>query len=151
MSEYSWPLDPDESPYIDYNPWTRQWHQGQEVLPNFKPKKYFARPVDCRRRRGFFGRLKDALTGQGADVYVVINGDRRTLHRDLPDREQWSGWEEDDSDWSVVPGVGDDDEPLTASEGLRMEMPWARRSQRGRRVYDFGRRRFEYPWMFEMY
>ena len=57
-----------------------------------RSKKYWARPVDGKRR-GTLGRLLDGLIGEGPDVFVVLTGSRRSLHRDMPHRAQWSGWE----------------------------------------------------------
>lgn len=82
---------PREPPFKEYNPITRQWHQGSQVLHNFKPNHYFTRPIDGKRR-GASGRLKDALTGKGPDVFITTSGDKRTFFRDRPQRWQWSGW-----------------------------------------------------------
>jgi len=84
---------PAELPYIDRDPYTKRWTQGGVPKRNsFKPRKYWARPVDGKRR-GAMGRLKDALTWEGPDVFVVLNGDPHTFHRDRPHRAQWSGWD----------------------------------------------------------
>ncbi|KAK5118070.1 hypothetical protein LTR62_004116 [Meristemomyces frigidus] len=82
---------PAEPPFKEYDPFNRCWRQGNRRLPGFKPKYYFTRPCDGKRA-GALGRIKDALTGEGPDVFITINGDKRTLMRDRPQRHAWSGW-----------------------------------------------------------
>ncbi|KAK4956516.1 hypothetical protein LTR10_006043 [Elasticomyces elasticus] len=82
---------PAELPYREYDPVLRGWYQGERRLHNFRPKLYYTRPSDGKRK-GAAGRLKDAFTGEGPDVFVTMSGDRRTLMRDRPQRWQWSGW-----------------------------------------------------------
>ncbi|KAJ8607896.1 hypothetical protein MRB53_039992 [Persea americana] len=80
-----------EVPFIDFDPDIGRWTNGLHVLGrDFKPKKYWARPVDGKTPWHF--RSLDGWSHcQGPDVFV-LNGDRRTLHRDLPHRAQWSRW-----------------------------------------------------------
>lgn len=82
---------PAELPFIEWDPNQQIWKQGDKVLPNFKPNKYWVRPHDGKRP-GTLGRLKDALTGEGADLFITLSGDKRTLMRDRPQRWQWTGW-----------------------------------------------------------
>lgn len=129
---------PAESPFVEYNPDTGGWAQGPHRLPrDFKPKKYWARPVDGKRR-GALGRLADGLTGEGADVFVVLNGDRRTLMRDMPHRAQWSGWK--GPRWDPNHNRFQWDKDATAGEGVHLEMPWARS---GGHRYNFFTREYE--------
>jgi hypothetical protein len=131
---------PAELPYIDFDPWRNTWHQAGIALPNFKPKKYWARPVDGKRR-GAWGRLKDGLTGEGADVYVVLNADRRTLHRDMPHRAQWSVWSDPLYDHNFFPRMRHEDPDRTVSEERHFDVPWANQS----RWYNFRSRKYEEP------
>jgi hypothetical protein len=92
------------------------------------------------KRRGAVGRLLDGLTGEGPDVYVVSNGDRRTLHRDLPHRTEWSGW--DGRFWD--PNWGHPDKDRTLGENVHFPgmFPWATRTNK---KYNFYTRRYETP------
>lgn len=88
---------PWELPFTEYDPIHGGWWKGDRKLRHFKPKKFWTRPIDGKRP-GALGRLKDALTGEGADVFVTLSGDKRTLMRDVPQRWQWtnaglSDWE----------------------------------------------------------
>ena len=77
---------PREEPFIHHRARGHAgpgWYQGGRKLHKFQSKKYWARPIDGARQ-GTFGRIKDALTGEGPDVFVVANGDKRTLMRDMP-------------------------------------------------------------------
>jgi hypothetical protein len=89
---------PNEPPWKQWDPENRGWHQGSRRLRNFRPDYYFTRPCDGKRR-GTTGRLKDALTGEGPDVFITISGDKRTLMRDRPQRRQWAGWPETRGEW----------------------------------------------------
>jgi len=82
---------PVELPFVEWNPIEQRWHQGPKNLPHFKPHKYWIRPHDGKRP-GAMGRLKDVLTGEGADVFITLSGDKRTLMRDRPQRWMWTGW-----------------------------------------------------------
>ncbi len=82
---------PAELPFREYDPFAHCWRQGPHRLRNFRPNLYFTRPCDGKRT-GTLGRLKDALTGEGPDVFVTISGDKRTLMRDRPQKWQWAGW-----------------------------------------------------------
>lgn len=134
---------PAEQPFVDYDPRIKRWTQGGRVLDkDFKAKKYWARPVDGKRR-GTMGRLKDGLTGEGPDVFVVLNGDRRTLHRDMPHRAQWSKWKGPGYDvnwWSKVLG---EDRDLTMGENVSWDMKWAKSDPREK--YNFQTREYEGP------
>ncbi|KAF2764668.1 hypothetical protein EJ03DRAFT_378430 [Teratosphaeria nubilosa] len=128
---------PAESPYIDWSPqtgWHRPTPQGPQKIPGgFKAKKFWARPSDGKRR-GAMGRLKDVVTGEGPDVFVVLNADRRALGRDLPHRALWAGWGVDGDGGGV-------DRDRTGAEGWWWEAPWVA-GGRGRR-YNFCTRRYE--------
>jgi len=131
---------PREMPFREWNPYLRVWHQGPHVLHNFRPKYYFTRPHDGKRG-GWTGRLKDALTHEGADVFVTISGDKRTLMRDRPRRDQWTGWplsreemedgEVYDKDWRFQ-----DTEPV-------METKFSRKKRWREPFYNFRNREFE--------
>ncbi|KAK3070714.1 hypothetical protein LTR53_009967 [Teratosphaeriaceae sp. CCFEE 6253] len=82
---------PAELPYREYDPRLGGWWQGERRLKNFRPDYYYTRPCDGKRR-GTMGRLKDALTSEGPDVFITMSGDRRTLMKDRPQRWQWTGW-----------------------------------------------------------
>lgn len=116
---------PAEMPFKEHDPIFGGWWQGQRKLRDFRPNKYWARPVDGKRR-GARGRLMDGLTGKGPDVFVVFNGDRRTLHRDMPHRAQWSGW---NGLWDVNLGSESYDPDATAGEYFNFDMPWAKQDQ----------------------
>ncbi|RMY64569.1 hypothetical protein D0863_09735 [Hortaea werneckii] len=131
---------PREYPYIEHNAQLGGWWQGPVRLRNFKPNLYFTRPHDGKRTGGF-GRLKDALTGEGPDVFVTISGDKRTLMRDRPQKWQWSEWALTDEE---------QDERIEFDKDLRyqdlepiIETPWAQRS--GWHKYNFRTRKFEHP------
>ena len=105
---------------------------------NFKSNKYWARPCDGKRT-GTWGRLKDGLTGEGPDVFVVLNGDRRTLMRDMPHRTQWSGW--NGFGWDPNWGYSDpDDTPGFHYQGWA---PWT--NKRLFQRYNFKTRDYEGP------
>ncbi|CAK3918586.1 Hypothetical predicted protein [Lecanosticta acicola] len=138
-------LAPTEEPFVRWSPGGAQgagWYQGKRKLHGFKSKKYWARPVDGKRR-GHWGRIKDGLTGEGADVFVVANGDRRTLHRELPSRAHWSHWDSTgmkwlmDEDWRAR--VEDMDWYPHRNLGSTR---WAKRD--ANEVYDFKTRRYEH-------
>lgn len=127
-----------EVPFIDFDPDIGRWTNGLHVLGcDFKPKKYWARPVDGKRR-GTFGRLMDGLTGQGPDVFVVLNGDRRTLHRDLPHRAQWSRW--GGPQWDVNHNSDQWDPDHTLGEKVHHHRSW---SDRNRKWYNFKTRQYD--------
>ncbi|KAK3672967.1 hypothetical protein LTR78_007077 [Recurvomyces mirabilis] len=83
---------PAELPFKEHRPDRGGgWWQGDRKLNHFKPNYYFTRPCDGKRT-GALGRMKDALTGEGPDVFLTMSGDKRSLMRDRPQRHQWSGW-----------------------------------------------------------
>jgi hypothetical protein len=132
---------PREEPFITQSRGHKGWYQGDLRLPSsFKSKKYFVRPIDGARR-GTLGRLRDGLTGQGPDVFVVAKGDARTLHREVPGRERWSNWDKTGLHW---PRHGDrdagEDMDWYPKRNMR-SMPWAKR-EKGE-VYNFRTRHFE--------
>ncbi|KAK3705495.1 hypothetical protein LTR37_013312 [Vermiconidia calcicola] len=133
---------PAELPYIEYDPGLRRWTQGNKVLSSsFKPKKYWARPVDGKRR-GALGRLKDGLTGEGPDVFAVLNGDRRTLHRDLPHRAQWSNWDGPNHNPNWLSWWYGEDMDETRGEHWHGDAPWA---DQGAKRYNFRNRKYQGP------
>ncbi|WPG99243.1 Hypothetical protein R9X50_00205400 [Acrodontium crateriforme] len=128
----------NEPSFINFDPNIGRWTNGIHVLGrDFKPKKYWARPVDGRRR-GTFGRLMDGLTGEGPDVFVVLNGDRRTLHRDMPHRAQWSRW--GGAKWDVNHNSDLWDPDHTLGEKVHFKKPW---SDRNRQWYNFKTRKYD--------
>lgn len=106
-----------------------------------KKKLYFIRPHDGRpeHRRGTLGRLKDALTGQGPDIFVTATTLGRRM-RDRPQRWQWAGYGIDSKEIRtkvVEPGFAWSElDPVK-------EAPWARRSPM--EGYDFRKRRYGGP------
>jgi hypothetical protein len=130
---------PAEHPFIQYFP-GYGWHQGDRKLRHFKPKYYWTRPHDGKRP-GAWGRLKDGLTGEGPDVFVTINGDKRTLMRDRPQKWQWSRW-------GRSPGEIDDqrryDRDAIEAEFMDpFEPTWTDKSSRAGAYYNFKNRRYE--------
>jgi len=136
---------PREQPFIEYDPINRGWYQSGTRMPSsFRPKYYWTRPCDGKRT-GAWGRFKDAITGEGPDVFVTTSGDRRTLMRDRPQKWQWSGWPIDRArywDWLCDPDhrLQDNMEARNAS--------WTHTSSRIGAQYNFKTRRYEPPRMF---
>ncbi|GAB7362009.1 hypothetical protein MBLNU230_g2044t1 [Neophaeotheca triangularis] len=116
------------------------WQQGGRKLPNQRSKKYWARPLDGKRR-GYLGRLADGLTNQGADVFVVSNVDRRTFHRDLPHRAYWSNWTERDPRFDPNWGYVFEDPDWYGNVGLKTT-GFADRYRQGK-LYNFRTRKYE--------
>lgn len=131
---------PLKSPYHAYRPDRGgEWWLGVggSKLKNFKPRYYLTRPRDGKRS-GALGRLKDALTGQGPDVFVTISGDRRTLTKDWPQKWQWSGWGMTPREQWLAAHERD---CMVADELPIAEMAWAKR--RPDQGYNFRTRKFE--------
>ncbi|KAK5132181.1 hypothetical protein LTR08_009304 [Meristemomyces frigidus] len=129
---------PAEPAFVEYDRVHKGWYQGDRRMPrDSKPNKYWARPVDGKRR-GAMGRLLDGLTGEGPSVFVVVNGDRRTLMRDMPHKAQWSRWE--GPKWDINWDKWDWDKDATQGEDVHMDVPWA---TQGRGRYNFRTRRYE--------
>lgn len=80
---------PAEPPYRTQR--KGRWYEGKREIRGFKATMYLVRPSDGKRA-GTKGRLLDALSGEGPDVFAVKCGDKRTLMRDRPQRWMWSGW-----------------------------------------------------------
>lgn len=87
------------------------------------------------------GRFKDALGGEGADIFVTISGDKRTRMRDRPQRWQWSGWPMTPREQTNMRYFDKDfreqdlcgvEEPLSSARAARQQKP----------CYDFNRRRY---------
>ena len=128
---------PAEPPFVEFNAMHRGWYQGPFKMPrSFQSNKYWARPIDGKRR-GAMGRLLDGLTREGPDVFVVINGDRRTLSRDMPHKPQWSQWEGPawDANWNKRMW----DKDFTEGEDLHMTRPGVERNEH----YNFRTRKYE--------
>jgi hypothetical protein len=136
---------PREQPFIEYDPVNRGWYQGgRRKASSFKPRHYWARPNDGKRT-GTWGRLKDALMGEGPDVFVTTSGDRRTLMRDRPMKWGWSGWGLDDAErWNLR---ADMDHRVMDEMPMR-EVSWTNASSRMRERYNFRTRRYEAPQPF---
>ncbi|KAF2167698.1 hypothetical protein M409DRAFT_21851 [Zasmidium cellare ATCC 36951] len=138
---------PREEPFVHWRPsgaGGRGWYQGGRKLHGFKSKKYWARPVDGARR-GTLGRIKDGLTGEGPDIFVVANGDRRTLHRDMPSRNHWSHWDSTGLRWLDDGRDANWRSPVEDMDwyppGNLGSTPWARRDRD--EVYNFRTRRYD--------
>lgn len=106
-----------------------------------RKKLYFIRPHDGHpeHRRETLGRLKDAFTGEGPDVFVTSTT-RERLMRDRPHRWHWSGYDPDEEEIFakiVEPGFA-----WSELECVR-EMPWAGRWPK--EGYDFRTRRYGVP------
>jgi hypothetical protein len=115
-----------EAPTIDHDSCPRYRKQG--CRPNgreYKPKKYWARPVD-RRSHGAWGRLMDVLHGDGPDVFIVVKEHHRSLHSGLSHRTPWSGWEI--PEWNVGDWVecGCHRRSLPRNEDSSRDRRWAR-------------------------
>ncbi|KAK8192562.1 hypothetical protein M8818_007732 [Zalaria obscura] len=117
-------------------------YQPHRLGHGFRPKHYWVRPSDGKRT-GTMGRLKDALTGEGPDVFVASVGDPR-LSWDLgPSKADWSNWKGPiyDETWNH------------RFETARMtgtpfyenrEAPWARGKRRENQRYDFFERKYKH-------
>ncbi|KAM0720790.1 hypothetical protein Q7P37_003075 [Cladosporium fusiforme] len=134
---------PREEPFIEYVP-QYGWWQGNKKLRHFKPKYYWTRPNDGKRT-GSWGRLKDALTSQGPDVFVTITGDKRTLMRDRPRKDQWTMWPETIDKFLERQYLDMDAIPAEFMGSL--EASWTKSSSRAGGRYNFRTRRYEPPQM----
>lgn len=111
------------------------------AAPKRKSKKhlYFIRPHDAHphHRKGTFGRIADALTGEGPDVFVTGTTNPARLHRDRPQRWQWTN--RSPANGEILTTIV---EPGFEWRDLKqpMEAPWARRG--GGDGYDFRTRRY---------
>ncbi|KAF2718805.1 hypothetical protein K431DRAFT_305685 [Polychaeton citri CBS 116435] len=133
---------PRETPFIEWDSQQRGWYQGERrLLRSFKPNCYFTRPVDGKRR-GAKGRLLDAVTGEGPDVFITISSDKRTKMRDRPQRWQWTGRELDADDVEDKMQF-DPDFRLQDLENVR-NASWCRRDRApGATWYNFRTRQYE--------
>lgn len=144
----SWPWDdvgtrrsaPAEMPFVEYDPDYGGWWQGDRKLRHFRPKKYFTRPHDGKRP-GAMGRFKDALTGRGADVFITLSGDTRTLMRDRPQRWQWTN--DGLSRLEILEKRLFDKDHRPQDEMMIDNAPWTWHREAAN--YNFRTRRFEYP------
>lgn len=128
---------PAEPAFVDINPNTNRWEQGGQPMPkDWKPTKYLARPIDGKRT-GWSGRLMDGLKCEGPDVFLVINGDKRTKSYDNPHRAQWSKWSGPDWDKNFLRKSEDPDQ--TYAGGLHDAMRRAVQSKK----YNFKSRKYE--------
>ena len=136
---------PREHAFIEFDPKNKGWYQAGTRMPSSsRPKHYWTRPCDGKRT-GAWGRFKDALTGEGPDVFVTTSGDRRTLMRDRPQKWQWSGWPMERArmfDWLCDPDYRVQDEMLARN------VTWTNTSSRLGAQYNFKTRRYESPRMF---
>lgn len=133
---------PHEQPFIEYDPIQRVWHRGgRRMHGKFRPKHYWTRPNDGKRS-GAWGRFKDVLTSEGADVFITTSGDKRTLMRDRPQKHEWSGWPLERArmrDWELDPDWRNQDfMPVK-------EMSWTKTSSRFGARYNFRTRKYESP------
>ena len=132
---------PCEMPFREWDSAARVWHQGDRILPRFKPKYCFTRPHDGKRP-GWLGRVKDALTDEGADVFITASGDERTFMRDRPQRWQWAGW-------PMTPAERDD--LMLFDKDFRMQDlddvmdTAATRGRAARPLYDYRKRDYKSP------
>ncbi|TKA66248.1 hypothetical protein B0A55_09597 [Friedmanniomyces simplex] len=133
---------PAELPFREYAPSARRWRQGSHVLRNFRPKYYYTRPCDGKRA-GTVGRLKDALTGEGPDVFVTISGDKRTLMRDRPQRWQWSGWGSPWDEQNLAARAWDKD--WREQDAMPLLGRHSNGDRHGGKAYNFRDRRFHSP------
>lgn len=135
------------SDLTDEYPWYPNSRSSEVVLPplptiqRHKSRKkllYFIRPQDGHpnRRRGTLGRLTDALTGEGPDVFVTSTT-RGRLMRDRPQRWQWSGHGPDIEE--ILTRVVEPDFAWSELAPVR-ETPWAKRDPREK--YDCRKRRY---------
>jgi hypothetical protein len=132
---------PREQPFVEFDPTIRRWRQGNRLLSNFRPKHYWTRPNDGKHSGGW-GRFKDALTGEGPDVFVTTSGDKRTLMRDRPRKWQWSGWPIDNTrQWDAY----FDPDHRRQDFMQPREAPWTKKSSRQGAQYNFRTRTYETP------
>lgn len=115
------------------------WQQGGRRLPHQRSTKYWARPIDGKRR-GTLGRLVDGLTNQGPAVFIVSNVDKRTFHRDLPHRAYWSNWTQRDPRFDPNWGYACFQDPDWYGDVHWGELPGA---GGGGKLYNFRTRRYE--------
>jgi hypothetical protein len=130
-----------EVSFIEYDPWNKGWYQGGTRMPSkFRPRHYWTRPCDGKRT-GTWGRFKDAITGEGPDVFVTTSGDRRTLMRDRPQKWQWSGW--------PIDRARNLDPDFRQQDAMpAWNASWTNTSSRMGAQYNFKTRRYETPRMF---
>lgn len=132
---------------IDDMPHSYHPHVRSIVLPplpthsrrkSTRKSLYFVRPHDGnpRHRRGTLGRLADALTGEGPDIFIT-SSTRGRLHRDRPRRWQWSG--QGLNGGEILSKIVEPGFAWRELEPVR-EAPWARREWG--ESYDFRRRRY---------
>ena len=133
---------PQELPYREWDPIIRRWRQGPQVLWNFKPKHYFTRPHDGKRP-GALGRLKDAFTREGADVFITSSGDERTLMRDRPQRWQWAGWGMTPAE-ARRKALYDKDFRWQDFEPI-LDASWTQKKRDWKPYYNFRNRKWEHP------
>lgn len=129
---------PAEKPYRQQR--RGRWYEGRREIKGFKAPMFIVRPSDGKRS-GTIGRLLDALTGEGPDVFVIKCGDKRTLMRDRPQRWQWSGWGLDDVELADLAEFDKDFRP----KDLRPIRNWLQSIERARAArhrYNFQSRRY---------
>ena len=130
---------PRELPYREYRK-DFGWWQGDRKLRNFKPNYYMTRPHDGKRS-GTLGRLKDVVTGEGPDVFVTINGDKRTLMKDRPKSWQWNGWGPTGQELRNILT----DKDFREQDLISWDMPWTEGDRAKKPFYNFRNREYEYP------
>lgn len=133
---------PCEQPFIEFDPINRGWyHGGRRMSSKFRPSHYWTRPCDGKRTGGW-GRFKDAMTGEGPDVFITTSGDKRTLMRDRPQKWQWSGWPKDLA--NAYDGQFDPEHRMQ-DEILMKNASWTNTSSRMGAHYNFRTRQYESP------
>ncbi|KAF1821000.1 uncharacterized protein K489DRAFT_307435, partial [Dissoconium aciculare CBS 342.82] len=106
------------------------WQREGRSVKGCRSQKYFVRPVDGKRK-GYWGRIKDGVTGSGPDVYVVAAADSRTLHNSFPEHNRWSNWD----------SLGGPFESDSDQRDISLDLPWQARHPG--KVYNFRTRRYE--------
>lgn len=132
---------PLEQPFIRWKPGDGWW-RGNQKLRHHKPQYYWTRPNDGKRT-GSWGRLKDALTGEGPDVFITITGDKRTLMRDRPRKEQWTLWPEELGRTWERRNLDMDAIPAEFMDSFNAN--WTNNSSRQGARYNFRTRKYEPP------
>ncbi|KAL1589387.1 hypothetical protein WHR41_01960 [Cladosporium halotolerans] len=131
---------PREEPFVQHFPGAG-WYKGDLKIRKFKPKYYWTRPNDGKRC-GTWGRLKDALTNEGPDVFVTINSGKRTLMRDRPQKWQWSRWPKDPE---RIRQQYLDPDAIRAESVDSWDASWTKGSWRSGAQYNFRTRKYEHP------
>lgn len=83
---------------VNYTPIIPRSSSGSLTKKGMAQNLQFVWPKDTKKRRGFFGKLSDIVTGKGPDVFVQARGSRAAIPV-----ERWANWSvEDRESWSLL-------------------------------------------------